>query len=693
MKESSNIRALIVGDEPEDAERVISVMRSAGYTVEPVRVDETEPMQEALEKNELDLALHSLTAMDVKLADTVKAAGTRNPPIPVIATGDGELTPGEAMASGAADRIIPGDDDHLRHALIREFRRIQVQREADLLRGIYQESENRARALMETSRDAIAYIHDGMHVLANDAYLQFFGYGSFEEIEGMPIMDMVTGGDKESLKNVMRASAMSDDAVGTLELEMQQANGSKTRAAVEFSRASIEGEACSQIIIRDKGGDTRELEKQLNMLSQRDSVTGLYNRQHFLKELTDLVTRAEKGEASGSCFQIVLDDFTNVRSQVGVMGADQVIADIGSVLEKTFGKKDLLARLEGPAFAVLSETGDRDKLEKSAEKARNAIRDHICELEKRSINVTATIGIALIDGNTGDPNDIINRTERAWAEAVEKGTNSQQIYQPKPGEMSQKEIDGQWIESIRDILKNERIQLLYQPIVSLEDSEAARYEIVLRATDAEGAEVDVREMLEAAARTGMSRGIDRLVLLTSLKALLEQLKENKNSSFFVPLSSNAIEDPAQFRWLQERLKKLRLPPSSLVFLIDTSAAATRIKQASAFASAVKKIGCGIALDGFGRGNDPFQITGHIAADFLKIHDEFTHDLATNEQNQEAVKKITTDAGKAGIRSICPGIDDASVLSVLWGLGVDMLQGAFLQEPSSERDYDFSSMSM
>lgn len=693
MKESSNIRALIVGDEPEDAERVVSVMRSAGYTVEPVRVDDTEPMQEAMQKNELDLAVHSISAMDVKLADTIEAAATLTPPIPVFATGEGELTAGEALASGAADRIPPGDDDHLRYALIREFKRIQVQREAALLRGIYEESENRARALMETSRDAIAYIHDGMHVLANDAYLQFFGYGSFEEIEGMPIMDMVTGGDKEALKNVLRASATSDEAIGTLELEMQQANESKTKAAVEFSRASIGGEACSQIIIRAKGGDTRELEKQLNMLSQRDSVTGLYNRQHFLKSLSEMVSRAENGDTRGACFQIALDDFANVRSQVGVMGADSVIADIASVLQKTLGDKQLLARLEGPAFAVLADTDDRDKLEKLAGKVRDAVREHICELENRSINVTATIGIALIDGNTGDPNDIINRTERAWTEAVEKGTNNQQIYQPKEGEMSQKEIDGQWIETIRDMLKNERIELLYQPVVSLEESDAERYEVILRASDAEGNAIDVQEMLAAAGRTDMSRGIDRLVVLNSLKALLEQLKQNKSSSFLVPLTNQAVEDPALFRWLQERIKKLQLPASALVFLIDTSAAATQIKQASAFAAAVKKLGCGIALNGFGRGNDPFQITSHIPADFLKIHQEFTQELASNEQNQAAIKKITNEASSADIRSICPGIDDASMLSVLWSLGIDMLQGDFLQEPSSTRDYDFSSMSM
>ncbi len=145
--------------------------------------------------------------------------------------------------------------------------------------------------------------------------------------------------------------------------------------------------------------------------------------------------------------------------------------------------------------------------------------------------------------------------------------------------------------------------------------------------------------------------------------------------------------------MHERLNKLKLPESSVVFQIDTAATATRIKQATAFAKAVRNMGCGIALSRFGHGTDPFQVTKHIPADYLRIHEEFMHDMAENEQNQEAIKRIAAQARDQRILSICPGIDDAGALTVLWGLGTDLIQGDFLQEASTEREYDFSSMSM
>lgn len=692
MKEPSNIRALVVGDEPEDAEHVISVMRNAGYTVEAIRVDEAEPMREAITKNELDIALHSLAAMDIKLSDTVAALEEHDLFVPVLAVGNGELTPGKAMAQGAADRIAPDDDEHLRHAVVREFQRVLARRKVHFLHEAYAESEKRARALMESSRDAIAYIHDGMHVLANDAYLQRFGYGSFEEMQDMPIMDMVTGGDKESLRSMLRASATSDDAVGKLELELQRANQSSFQAEVEFSRASIEGEACSQIIIRDQGS-TEELEKQLSRLSQRDNVTGLYNRQYFLQALTDTTTRAEQGESHGALLQITVDDFDKIRSQVGVIGSDQVVADIAGVLQETCGEEDLLARLDGPSFALISATTERDQLDSLAKRIREAVKDHVCDVKSTSINATVSIGIARIDGSTGDPNDLLNRSERAWKQAVEKGASNHAIYEPKPGEMSQKEIDAQWIDKIKETLKNDRLQLLYQPVVSLREDERERYEVIVQLLDDEGNAEDMSEMLAAAERTGMSRGIDRWVLLNALKVLVDQLKTHSNTTFFIPVSGPALDDPALFRWLHERLNKLKLPENSVVFEIDSASTATRIKQAAAFAKAVRKLGCAIALSRFGHGTDPFQVTKHIAADYLKIHEEFMQDVTSNEQNQDAIKKITAKTTEKQILSICPGVDDAGALTVLWGLGADMIQGNFLQEPSTEREYDFSSMSM
>ncbi|PSQ90745.1 MAG: two-component system response regulator, partial [Proteobacteria bacterium SW_6_67_9] len=577
-------------------------------------------------------------------------------------------------------------------ALMREFDRVRAVRQAEYLTDAYHESEKRARALMESSRDAIAYIHDGMHVLANDAYLSRFGYDTFEQIEGMPMIDMVNSEDQKKLKEFLRNYSANEEAVGTLDLRLEQADGETFRAEVEFSRASIEGEACSQIIIRDQA-NTEELEKQLNLISQRDSVTGLYNRQHFTRELQEHLNAAAQQGEEAAMLQLQLDESDKIKENVGVMGADQVIADIAGVLQGVVGDSDVLARLDGATYAILSPTRETDALESLAKRLRHAIKNHICEVGGSSVSCTATLGISKIDGNTTDPNDLLTRAERALHEAHQDGGDSHRIYEPKKGELSQKEIDQQWVDRIKEILKNDAITLFYQPIVSLEDDSTPRYEVQPRVPASDGDPVEDPEFMAAAERTGMSKGVDRWIVLNALKALVEQQKKNRDTVFFVPISANAFDDPQLFQWIKERVGSLNLPKDRLVFQVDASTTATRIKHAAAFTTAAQSIGCRLALAQFGHGNDSFQVTRHVDADYLRVSEEFMHNLNNNQQNKEAVEKIIAQAHELDKRTICPGVADAGTLTILWSLGTDLIQGDFLQEPSHERNYDFSAMAI
>lgn len=692
MNNQSTIRLLVVSDGPEYAERVASLMRGAGYAVNSTQVDDAQDLPQAISKTTFDLALHVVNQDEVQVSETINALQQAHAFVPVLIYGDGDPPPGQALRLGAADRIQGDDEEHLRRALLREFERVRTQRRAAYLADAYQESEKRARALMESSRDAIAYIHDGMHVLANDAYLSRFGYETFEQIEGMPMVDMVTSDDQRKLKDFLREYSANEEAVGTLDLRLEQADGKTFQAQVEFSRASIEGEACSQIIIRDRAG-TEELEKQLNLLSQRDNVTGLYNRQHFTRTLQEQLEAAEQNGKRAAVLQLELDEFDKVKETIGVLGADQVIADIGSVLQNAMGTSDVVARLDGATYAIITPTSDQDELDKLAQRVRGAIKDHICDVEGSSVSCTATVGIAQIDGSTSDPNDILARAERALAQARKGGGDNHRVYQPRKGELSQKQIDQQWVERIKEILKNDEITLYYQPIVSLADDSTPRYEVQPRVPDQNGEPSDDPELMAAAERTGMSKGLDRWIVLNALKALVEQQKHDRNTTFFVPISANAFEDPQLFQWIKERVGSLKLANNRLVFQVDANATATRIKHAAAFAAAAHSIGCRVALAQFGHGSDPFQVTRHVDADYLQVSRDFMHNINSNQQNKEAVNNIISQAHTLEKMTICPGVADAGTLTVLWGLGTDLIEGQFLQEASAECNYDFSAMAI
>src|SRR5690606_3864320 len=90
-------------------------------------------------------------------------------------------------------------------------------------------------SLLESSRDPVAYIHDGMHVYANQAYLDLFGYDSAEDLEGMPIMDMLEGTAQSEFKQFLKT--LLQDNNQRLEFNSTGINGKGQPFAMRMSFA------------------------------------------------------------------------------------------------------------------------------------------------------------------------------------------------------------------------------------------------------------------------------------------------------------------------------------------------------------------------------------------------------------------------------------------------------------------------
>ena len=134
-----------------------------------------------------------------------------------------------------------------------------------------------------------------MHVYANRAYMDLFAISTREDIEGTPILDMVTAREHEHFRTFLRTYQQQPGTAETLHIHCLRAGGEPFESNMEFSPAVLDGEACTQVIIRPRHS-TAELETKLDALSRNDILTGLYNRQHFMRVLDDCVRTANPGQ-------------------------------------------------------------------------------------------------------------------------------------------------------------------------------------------------------------------------------------------------------------------------------------------------------------------------------------------------------------------------------------------------------------
>ncbi len=689
----SKVNLIVIDDSFDTEEQIVSALRSDGFAARSARVEDAEDLLEAIRKKVPDLVLYTLGMELISLKETCDCIKDilKSAPVPVIAvqkSGEPESTV-NAMREGAADLCSYGNMDHLRLVISRELNAIRNWRQMHKLETAMTESERRCESLMDSSRDAIAYVHEGMHVYSNASYLDLFGLEKSDELEGMPILDMVAADNRDSFKSFLREYLQKDATTEAHKTHLQKPDGTQFDGVMEFSPASIEGEPCVQVIIRQDDANTEALEEKLKELSQKDQLTGLYNRQYCLDALETTISQCESDDSTAALMEIRPDNFDDIKSRIGAVDIDKYFIEVAQVLSSVINNKDTLAFMN-PGYSIIAYNQNKDSVVKYAEKIQNAIMNLDVTIGDDKINTTCCIGITLIDKNSPETNEVLRRADKVSDEAAQAGTSQIKIYIPEEGELTRSEIESRYREQLTHALKNDMFTLFYQPIISLHGDTDERYEVFVRMLSEDGKDTIMpQDFLPAAERIGMSMAIDRWVLFRAIQDIIERQKQGKQTHFFIKLSAASIKDETLVGWIVSQIKDKGLAENSLIFEVKESVAVTNLKSTKELADNLRKIKCGLVLDDFGSGTNPFQLLDHIDADYIRLDKSFMDDLIENPQNQEMIKNITEQASELSKFTIAQFVKDANSLSLLWGMGVNFIQGYFLSEPQPEMTYDFT----
>jgi len=682
--QKKTIRLLILEDSQNEAERLVSLFRNAGQATRVHRLTSSEDLADVLQQT-WDLLINAPTSTNLDPSEAIGAIRKQAKDIPVIQLIDGNDSDAitEALTLGAQGALPQGEDEWLILVASRELANLEERRARRSAELALREAEKRCQLLLESSVDAIAYVHDGMHIYANRAYLELFGYEDVEELEGMPMIDLIASCDqgefKGFLKNYQSLQGSAELVCGGV-----RADGSSFKASMHFSPASYDGEPCIQVVIRAES-DNAELEK-LREISSQDLVTGLYNRNHFLESLDGAVERAVNAGKNSSLAYIRIDRFASLQAEIGLGDSDRLLAELAQLLRGQFPQNAELARFGDDAFAVLMDEATPKQLEQPLTELLQKVEGHLFDVGGRTVQTSLSIGVAALDEQTAKARDVVDRAHRC-AEELTDG-NALRVYDPAR-ELAAAASRGNVLAMLQQALEKNSFRLLFQPIISLRGDSHEHYEVLLRLLDPEGAEVPPGEFLDAAKEAGLTSKIDRWVLLNSIKLLAEHRNKGHSTRLMVHLSGTSLQDPSLLSWLGAALKASRLPPDSLVFQLDENDAVAYLRQAKALTQGLAGLGCRVALNQFGCVLNPLNTLKHLDADFVKIDGSYTQDLSRQE-NQEALKQLLAQLHEQAKQTIVPFVDSATVLATLWQAGVGYIQGQYLQGPSQSMDYNFSS---
>jgi len=542
------------------------------------------------------------------------------------------------------------------------------------------DAESRYRDLVETSHDMVWTLDtEGRLSYVNRACATIYGYQPREMLQ-RHLHEFRSPDHPPADRTAVDALLTGEDAVHFETVHLDSEN------RPHFLNISARSHKDAAGRVQHISGITRDVteqkafQHQLSYNAEHDPLTGMFNRNYFQEELERTVARTARNGTSCALFYVDLDQFKYINDTLGHAAGGRLLVDIAALLSMHVREGDLLARFGGDEFTLLLyNIGKRDVL-RAAENFRALCDDYRFNVDDKSWNVSASIGIAMIDRHTASAEEVLSHADLACNMAKQQGRNRVNLYNPADLGKADMQADMSWATQVRDMLEHDRFQLVYQPIVNTVSDEVVDYEVLVRMVCDDGQLILPGGFMPAAERFGLIHSVDRWIVRRAIQELAALRSDGRRVSFSINLSGKAFEDETLLPLIRTLLDEGGLDPTWVTFEITETAAIANLAAAEAFISALKDIGCQFALDDFGSGFSSFAYLKHLPVDKLKIDGAFVKGMAHSSVDQAMVESMNQIAHALGKLTVAECVENGETLKILREMGVDRAQGNYVGLP-------------
>jgi diguanylate cyclase (GGDEF)-like protein/PAS domain S-box-containing protein len=412
-----------------------------------------------------------------------------------------------------------------------------------------------------------------------------------------------------------------------------------------------------------------------------DNLTGLPNRQLFLDRLEAIMAFAKADSNIRPTVVVIdLDRFKQVNDSVGIAVGDSILLTLARRLGRLLKPQDTLARLTGDQFAmILLSERDPTRLIAFAETIRRTIRAPIT-FNDREIFLTASIGLALGDGQPSRTEEVLKDAELAMYHAKRIGGDRIELFKPA---MRARKTDRLTLESeLRRALEREEITILYQPIVRLEDRSVAGFEALARWDHPKMGRMSPSEFISIAEEIGLIVDLGLFVLertARQLGAWQRNVRTREPIFASVNVSSRQLLRHDLIHDLRTVLSRSGLARGTLKLELTESLVMENPEHAAQLLTRIRELGAGLALDDFGTGHSSLSYLQRFPFDTIKIDQSF---VRTNNKGTRPVilRSIISLAHDLGMDVVAEGAETDSDAVELYQLGCEYAQGYAFGEP-------------
>jgi len=522
--------------------------------------------------------------------------------------------------------------------------------------------------------DQIIYINKGAENILRSRFDQIKGKRLAEilglEAQASSLSANQTGKDRvtDSLGNP-----------GMVECVLKTAQGDErtvriTRNQLFDDREAVMGSVIAMTDITDR----IELAQQVAHQQSYDALTKLPNRSRLLAQFDILIQEIQGTGQTIAVFFVTLDNFKKINDAMGHHAGDKLLQMVSARLHD-FAAEGILARWGGDEFVLLSRgVTKQDSAPVMAQKMLDTLQQRF-EIDGLDVFVSASIGVSFYPEDGLSSETVLERAGTAMYRIKKDGGNHFGFYSAESSVVwtrDQLELE----RELRAAIKNDELQVLFQPIVNAQTHRIARIEALVRWLHPKRGYLSPSEFIPLAEDIGQIEALGEIVLRTSCAAAykLKQLGYPVNVS--VNVNPRQLLNPQFPQTIVQVLRDTGLPAKSLILEITESAIVNDMERVSRVLEEIKRLEILIALDDFGTGYSSLTLLRELPIDILKIDKSFVRTLDQNRNDLKIVQAIIGLGKNLGLAVIAEGVETERQVKLLLQHACYFHQGFYFSRP-------------
>ena len=713
MRSDEPLHILIVDKSNDEANRFISILRSADFIVEAKLATNEEQLQKTISMRNWDLLLAAQDYSKIPTQNIFQRIRRAERDLPVILISQ-EYNPKkviEGMRLGAVDVVVEDQDQHLIKVVERSLRGVHERRQSREWERKLSVAEKRAQHLMNISRFPIAIIKEGVYIYANDACASIFGFSDVEEMLCLPVIDNIGGRDREKLKAYM-VPLQSTDEIMPFEavIKTVDVDGAESDAFLEIHQIQYDAEPALQFTInKDKLFDA-----SMDISEQQQTAEYSAIQPHLVYELISRgISRSVQSGQDCMLLNIQVDRFSQLKEDLGIAKAEKIAHSLVMFIVQQFDHNIDCGRISENCFVIVLPDTSEEQIVELAATICQQISQQVFDIDDETFSLTTSIGITGLNENVPSVERGLERSEEAISqlrqnttegnggssgEGIREGIregNGAKFYIPDIHSDDISKADAVVITA-KKLLSKDAFSIRYQPIVALIDGGSGKeyYEVILGINSEIPASEIPEDFIANLFKSEIAAEVDRWVINQALSSLTDKLKSNPDTQLFINISAQSFADNEFLPWLQKALADSKLPANALIFQFREIDAVRYLNQAAALCDEMKKAQGQVGISNFGLAINPLKTLERIKADFVKVDPLIVEKLANEgkrkgDHGREEFQKLMAGMTGTGVDVIVPFVETATIIPILWQQGVQYIQGHYIDQPAFTMDYDFS----